>query len=75
MKKSLDICNIYFYICVEENMEKENLFYLVKKRKVQMQKVNTYRVLASVAPMGYMGAPAADYDCHMGGTGMHKLKV
>lgn len=56
-------------------MEKENLFYLVKKRKVQMQKVNTYRVLASVAPMGYMGAPAADYDCHMGGTGMHKLKV
>jgi hypothetical protein len=71
----LDFCNIYSYICVEENTEKENLFYLIKKRKVQMQKVNTYMVLTSVAPMGYMGAPAADYDCHMGGTGMHKLKV
>lgn len=40
-----------------------------------MQKVNTYMVLTSVAPMGYMGAPAADYDCSLAGIGMSKLKV
>lgn len=40
-----------------------------------MEKVNTYMVSTSVSPKGYMGAPAADYDCLGNGIGMHKLKV
>lgn len=40
-----------------------------------MEKVNTYMVSTSVNPMGYTGAPAADYDCLGNGIGMSKLKV
>ena len=40
-----------------------------------MNKVNVNMVHTSNYPMGYMGAPAADYDCRLDGTGMHKLKV
>jgi len=40
-----------------------------------MEKVYTYKVSTSVSPMGYMGAPAADYDCSLAGIGMSKLKV
>ncbi len=40
-----------------------------------MEKVNTYMVSTSVSPKGYMGAPAADYDCPGNGIGMTKLSV
>jgi len=40
-----------------------------------MKKVNVNMVLALSNPMGYIGAPAADYDCQAEGTCMHKLKV
>ena len=40
-----------------------------------MEKFNIYTISSSVNPMGYMEAPAADYDCGKGGADMHKLKV
>jgi len=39
-----------------------------------MKQVYTYNISTSIAPMGYMGAPAAD-DCSRDGIVMHKLKV
>jgi len=39
-----------------------------------MIQVNTYNNLFA-NPMGYAGAPAADYDCSGKGIGMYKLKV
>jgi len=57
-------------------MEKEIFLLFNKKDKyLQMEKVYTYRVSTSVSPMGYMGAPEADYDCSLAGIGMSKLKV
>lgn len=59
--------------------EKEFFVYLQKTNKkelkIQMEKVNTYMVSISTSPMGYAGAPAADYDCSGNGIGMHKLEV
>jgi len=39
-----------------------------------MEKFNTY-TNTSNSPMGYIGAPAADYDCSGNGIGMNKLEV
>lgn len=40
-----------------------------------MEKVNTYMVSTAANPMGYAGAPAADYDCSGNGIGMDVLEV
>ena len=39
-----------------------------------MEKVYTYNMVSMANPMGYAGAPAADYDCSEDGIVMHKLR-
>ena len=40
-----------------------------------MKNLFTYTLVNSNSPMGYMGAPAADYDCSRNGIGMSKFRV